>query len=456
MVTSSEITQLTQDYNTPVPRYTSYPTAVNWSDDFDDSILIEKIKEIDSQKGLSLYVHVPFCEERCLFCGCNVIIDKRQRYVQQYIEALHNEIENKLSLVKNAEKLNLIQLHFGGGTPNYLKVEELEKVIDLFSSKFDFSNIEISIELDPVFCDANYLKELKSINFTRVSFGVQDINTKVLTAINRPQKIDHISQLIASAKELAFNSINLDFIYGLPYQTRENFQNNIDFLLKTKPHRIALFSYAHIPWMKRHQKQMPSNEMPSAQKKLALFIQAREQLIQAGYVDIGIDHFALPDDELSIAFKENILHRNFMGYTTGKDTNMLSFGPSAISDIDGVFAQNHISIKSYLKSCDTNKSYSVKGYSRTPNNIVREKIISQIMNQNYLDITSLDVIDNDLREILERVKPKLENFAQQGLLTISNDGFKVSEKGRFIVRHIAFLFDESNDKQKVNQYSKAI
>jgi len=452
------VESLIEKYNSPVPRYTSYPTAVEFSGSFNPDDYFSALSKMDSNSTSGLYVHIPFCENRCFYCGCNVIISRRKDMIDVLLNDLFEEIRFKSSFIPFKPQIS--QLHFGGGTPNFLRISDWEKLMGFLRDHFIFANnIELSVELDPMVMDENYLTSLRHLGFNRVSFGIQDVNEKTQKAINRIQNIGHIERLMDVSRQLNFSSVNVDFIYGLPYQSVQSFQANIDWIKKYKPDRMAMFSYAHIPWIKKHQANMPAESMPDASEKLKIYLAAESQLNAAGYASIGLDHFALESDPMSQALKNRSLHRNFMGYTTLSDLDQLAFGPSAISYVQGVYVQNHVKLRVYERSVREKKDFFEKGIQLLPEDHIRNYIIQSIMNNLYLDINECEEKWKiNFKEKFANEIQSLQDFQDNHLLNISRDAVEIMPQGRYIVRHIAKIFDEYRKKtaESTVRFSKGI
>ena len=451
------VKKLIDRYNTPVPRYTSYPTALEFDSNFDENKFLSALQQMKPDKAISIYIHIPFCEVRCTYCGCNVIVSKRKSMIEPYLSDLFEEI--RYTLEKIDFKPKVFQLHFGGGTPNYLKIEDWQKILTFLNENFEFEDgIEQSLEVDPMHLDVEYINKLHEFGFNRISFGVQDVHEKVQDAVNRKQSIEHIEELVVEARRLGFISVNTDFIYGLPYQTEENFEDNLKWIEKYKPNRIALFSYAHIPWVKKHQDEIDEETLPGVESKLAIYLHSRSRLVEMGYVAIGIDHYALPEDELSVALKEKQLHRNFMGYATKANLDMLAFGPSAISQVGDVFAQNHVKLRGYEKSVRERVDLFEKGYAMNVEDKMRAEVVHSIMNNLYVDITEYEKKWNTV--FWEKFLPEkevLNNFQSEGLVEFDDDKIEVTESGGYVVRHIAQTFDEyRKQSQDGKRFSKGI
>jgi oxygen-independent coproporphyrinogen-3 oxidase len=453
-----DIEKLIQKYNTPVPRYTSYPTAVEFTTGFNAPDYFTALGQMTPEKPVSLYLHIPFCENRCYYCGCNVIVSRRKEMIDVFINDLKNEISYKTGFIKFKPVVS--QLHFGGGTPNFLRLSDWQTLMEFLRKHFIFKgDIELSVELDPMFMESAYLETLRSLGFNRVSFGIQDVNEQTQKAVGRIQNMNHINELFQKARDLGFSSVNVDFIYGLPYQNVQTYQANIDWLLKFKPDRMAMFSYAHIPWIKKHQALMPVEAMPDASEKLKIYLSVESQLNNNGYVSIGMDHFALAEDPMSLALKNKSLHRNFMGYTTQANLDQLAFGPSAISHVQGVFVQNHVKLRAYEKSVREKIEFFEKGITQTREDRLRSYIIQSIMNNLYLDINECNTLWNiDFNKDFNTEVEALREFEKNDLVKIYADKIEVTHYGRYIVRHLAKIFDayRKSSEEVTKRFSRGI
>lgn len=462
--TTVDLDKLVREFNTPVPRYTSYPTALDWTSKFDESLFFNALGKVDTDRKLSLYLHIPFCQERCLYCGCNVVVSKKKELAQEYVFHLIREILYKSSFLDGIPEV--VQLHAGGGTPNYLGFRIWDEILKILMDTFKLNSAtEISIELDPMALSKDYLTKLKELGFNRISFGIQDTNSQVLEAVNRPQSPVHMDKILTHARTLGFHSVNYDFIYGLPYQTPETMKNNIKFIRIYRPDRIAMYSYAHVPWIKHHQKRMPEEAIPDADNKIKIYSEARNALLNIGYEQIGMDHFALPEDDLVKAQKNRALYRNFMGYTTFPDTDLLAFGASAISNVQGVFAQNHSKLKAYTESVKNKKGWFEKGAGLSDDDILRAAVIQDLMNNFFLDFAEFEkrqkgfLINKQtikFRDYFSSELTQLQRFVTDGYLSVDEKSINVSDSGKFIVRHIACTFDAYRKNSEMTGFSKGV
>jgi oxygen-independent coproporphyrinogen-3 oxidase len=448
---------LLQRYNKPVPRYTSYPPATELSDNFQiphfsDATFAGNIK----QTPLSLYCHIPFCETPCYFCGCNTIITQRKEVAAPYLDYIFKDIEQTAMFVDPDRKVN--QLHWGGGTPNYLNLYQLATLRKVIQDHFKFTDdAEISIEINPKYVDRNYILVLKELGFNRISFGIQDFNPKVQEAINRIQPEAMLFNVMDWIREAGFESVNVDLIYGLPYQTLSTFQETVKKTIQLDPDRIAVFNFAYVPWLKPIQKRIPQAALPSAGEKLEIFHTTIDELTANGYVFIGMDHFAKPNDELTLAQKAGQLHRNFQGYTTKPESDLFGFGITSISMLQNVYIQNHKRLKPYYKSLDNTAFPIEKGVILNSDDLIRRAVIMELMCQFQLskaEFSSHHGLEFD--GYFARELSKLKWLASDGLVELNRDVIKVTPAGRLLIRNIASVFDSYLKQRQFEGFSKAI
>lgn len=445
---------------TNAPRYTSYPTADRFSFDFTrDTQYVQLAKVFSSSKNqpISLYIHIPFCNTLCLFCACNKIITNDRGKITTYLEYLERELALYYKQIER--KLDVIQLHFGGGSPSWLSIDELNQVMLLVRKYFNLDNaLEIAMELDPRHTKSGFIKALKDNGFNRVSLGLQDFDPRVQKAVNRIQPYQMSADVLNSARDLGFKSTNIDLIYGLPLQTLTTFTDTIDKTIGLRPERIALFNYAHIPNTLMPQTRINEDDLPSAKEKLDILQMSVSKLSEAGYVFIGMDHFALPDDELALALKNGTLQRNFQGYSTFADTNMLSFGVSAIGFVGNSYYQNVKDLASYYQLLDDGALPIMRGVVLSPDDIIRRYVISQIMCRFEVDYELINKkFDINFSSYFADELQKLSVLNQLDLTNIQNNKFTVNERGRFVIRNIACIFDKYyNQSPQNNRYSKSI
>lgn len=455
MLDNTTVEKLIARYNSPVPRYTSYPTALEFAP-LADSALLDSYRKCEPGRPVSVYIHLPFCENLCLYCGCNVLLSRKIEVLDEYIPLLLAEIKAKTDIMEFRPKVS--QLHFGGGTPNYLRLSDWDILFAGLHKHFEFTpDAEISVELDPAVLTDGYLPHLKKLGFNRVSYGVQDVTPKVLEAVNRPQDVGRIKDIVAESRALGYSSVNIDLIYGLPHQTNESYKANLDFIGELRPERIALFSYAHVPWLKHHQRRMDAAALTEPTEKLRIYLSARTHFASLGYEQIGMDHFGLPGDNLTEAFKNKTLHRNFMGYTTQKTLDMLAFGTSAIGFVSGVYMQNHLKLSGYRTAIETGKDWFEKGFIMSAEDKLRLEVITSLMANFSVKFAQIE--SEYGIKFADHFPPELERlkeFAADGHGVLDAQGFTTSETGSFIIRHIAAVFDAYRKGSEQKAFSKAI
>lgn len=439
---------LLSKYNTSGPRYTSYPTALEFSENFTEQDYLQAVEQSENN-DLSLYVHIPFCHSLCYYCGCNKVVTRHRDKADIYLEYLAEEIATRAPLFKH---YTVKQLHWGGGTPSFLTHQQITKLVELLKSKFTFAEqVEMSIEIDPREIELNLAEHLYSLGFNRLSLGVQDIDNKVQQAINRVQSTEFVEQFIAHAKQVGFDSINIDLIYGLPHQTPETFGKTLAQAKKMDVDRISLFSYAHLPARFAAQRKLRDEWLPSVEQKFALMKQAIETLTDYGYEFIGMDHFAKPDDELAIAQKNGVLHRNFQGYTTKGDCDLLGLGVSSISNIGRSFSQNIKELKHYYAAIDEQGHAQEKGVALSTDDVIRADVIRELMCNLYLDKSVINQKYNiDFDHYFADDLPLLDTFIEDELVINNAKEISVSPKARLLIRIICMSFD-AYMKKHVNQ-----
>ena len=461
MITSKDIDiDFLKRYNKPGPRYTSYPTAPEWRDDFRDSDYVTQLKELDSKGDhgpLSLYFHVPFCEQRCLNCGCHVIIDKNRLYVDRYLDGIEKEID---LFKKNLTGTSLVQqLHWGGGTPTFLNEPQIERLANMISKHFTLEeNAEVAIEIDPCVTSKNQIKLLRELGFNRISMGIQDFNPAVQKAVNRIQDEKLTIELIEYARSIGYISVNIDLIYGLPLQTVESFSDTIKKIVQIAPDRIALFSYAKIPWLKPHQKKINEDDLPDVDSKFAIFLEARRLLLENGYMAIGMDHFALEEDEIAISYKNKVLHRNFMGYTVKSTDHFVGFGVSSIGYVNNTYVQNMKTLKEYHEALDNNLLPVDRGMTLNKDDLIRQWVINSLMCQFELDYNKFENrFQIPFNDYFKSEIPHIKPYEEDGLIEITSDKISVKEKGTLFIRNVAMEFDKYliNKKQE-RRFSQTI
>ena len=437
-------TELLERYRTSAPRYTSYPTAVDWQKEtFDPTRYPDHLRASAeaSDAPLSLYVHLPFCAEMCLFCGCNVVITRKEERVARYLDHLRLEFERVLATGIGRRPVH--QLHWGGGTPTHLSPQQLREVFGMIRSGFELTaDAEVAIEVDPRVTTAEHLQALGELGFNRVSMGVQDFEPKVQEAVKRVQPLELTQELVEGARASGMGSVNLDLMYGLPHQSRKQYAATIEQTLALRPERVALFHYAHVPWMKKHQTALDMDAAPSSEEKLELFADAVEAFQDAGYVYLGLDHFALPGDELADALAAGTLHRNFMGYTTRAGSEMLSFGVSAIGEVDGCFVQNLHQEPEYVQALADGGLGTFRGHRMSDEDRLRRDVILGLMCNGRLDKAALGQqhgIDFDAHFAAEL--QQLRPLAEDGLVEDAAEALRLTPLGQMFMRNVAVVFD---------------
>lgn len=430
-------------FNQQGPRYTSYPTAPVFSSDFTADEFKKEITATNehNDRPLSLYFHFPFCAKLCYFCGCTMRVTHDRKLISQYNDYIKRELDIIAPLVSRDRKV--VQMHWGGGTPSYLLPEEIREIGSYIKERFEFDlDIEASVEIDPRNMVRDHIDAFAEAGFNRTSFGVQDFNLQVQQAINRVQSEEITRQVVVWAREFGFQSVNLDLIYGLPYQTLDTFAETVDKVIDISPDRIAVFNYAHVPWLKKHQAVMNQDAMPSPDQRLAILEMTSEKLADAGYEYIGMDHFAKPTDELAIAQIEGTLYRNFQGYSTKAGADLYAFGMSAISQFENIYAQNHKDFKAYYAAIDAGQPATNVGYRMTSDDHIRKEVIMQLMCDLELDKREIEKrFDIDFEEYFRNDIPKLDQFIREGLLVNATDKIQVIGSGILIIRNIAMCFD---------------
>ena len=446
---------LIQKYNYSGPRYTSYPTALEFSDQFGETEFRQAVARYP-ERPLSLYVHIPFCHKLCYFCGCNKIVTRQQHKADQYLDALEQEILHRAPLFAGR---TVKQLHWGGGTPTYLNKAQISRLMNVLRGAFNFSEkMEISIEVDPREIELDVLDHLRSEGFNRLSMGVQDFNKEVQRLVNREQDEDFIFALLNHAREIGFTSTNIDLIYGLPKQTPESFAYTLQRVAELNPDRLSVFNYAHLPTLFAAQRKIKEADLPTAQQKLDILQQTIGSLMQSGYQFIGMDHFARPDDELAVAQREGVLHRNFQGYTTQGDTDLLGLGVSAISMIGDSYAQNFKELKQYYQYVDERGDALWRGLALTRDDCIRRDVIKALICNFRLDFSAVEEKwQLNFRDYFAEDLALLAPLAKDGLVDIDDNGIQVTPKGRLLIRNICMCFDVYlRQKARMQQFSRVI
>ncbi|OUR70047.1 oxygen-independent coproporphyrinogen III oxidase [Bermanella sp. 47_1433_sub80_T6] len=452
--------ELIKRYDTSGPRYTSYPTAVQFNEGFTLSHYEQaRIVGNESRQPLSLYVHIPFCAHVCYYCACNKVITKRREKAQPYLDSLYKEMAMRASGYPKDRKVE--QLHWGGGTPTFISHEQMSALMAKMAEYFTLSeddDRDYSIEIDPRELQNGTLAHLKKIGFNRVSLGVQDFNEAVQKAVNRVQSLQLTRNTLQEAKQLGFRSINIDLIYGLPMQSRDSFRDTLKTVLELSPDRLSVFNYAHLPQRFMPQRRINEKDLPAPQEKLAMLEDSIQLLTQAGYRYVGMDHFAKPQDSLAQAQISEKLHRNFQGYTTHKDCDLVAFGVSAISQVGDTYFQNNANIDAYQDALDAGVLPIVKGLILNDEDVLRRAVIKQLICHFKLNFPWLQARFNiDAKSHFSAVLDKLIPYVEDELVILNDTGIQVTKKGELLIRCICMLFDEylANPNHQV-RYSKVI
>jgi oxygen-independent coproporphyrinogen-3 oxidase len=439
--------ELIEKYNIPVPRYTSYPPANFFSTDFSTTDYLKAVVQSNQEKpeNISIYIHIPFCTQLCLYCGCNTHITKNTELMSDYMRSLKKEFRMIIPLLDRSRKVS--QIHWGGGTPNVLPPGYIGEIMDLLRSEFRFIDCpEIAVECNPAHLDEKYIKELAAFGFNRISLGVQDFQEKVLSAVRREVPVIPVPELCTMIRSHPGMSVNLDFIYGLPYQSAGSFAETIDRAIEIAPDRLVTFSYAHVPWVKKSQKKLEEYGLPSAEEKVKMFENAWERMKDAGYIPIGLDHYSKPEDELTKALKSRTLHRNFQGYCTRETTGQVyAFGVTGISQLENVYAQNVRTVKEYIQVIESGEIRIEKGHSLSDTEKVVREVINEIMCNHYLSWEQIadrfSTSPGEIKALLDFNEEKLDPFRDDHLLEYTDDDLLIYDIGRFFLRNIAAVFD---------------
>jgi oxygen-independent coproporphyrinogen III oxidase len=430
---------LIRKYNQPVPRYTSYPTVPNWNEGLDVEQWKQnfkvKFEEQNAVNGISLYIHLPFCESLCTYCGCNKKITTNHKVEDDYLMIIEKEWNLYRKLMKQTPVIR--ELHLGGGTPTFFSPKNLQRLLNIIlKNSIIHPKHEFSIEGHPNNTTTEHLKMLHAAGFRRISYGVQDNDPEAQRIINRIQPFENVKQVTETARDIGFTSVNFDLIYGLPLQTLESIERTINKVIELKPDRIAFYSYAHVPWTSKAQRLFDESHLPSAELKIQLYLKGKELLMENRYVDIGMDHFSLPSDDLYKAWKGGRLHRNFMGYTTQATNFLLGLGVSSISDAGNGFAQNEKALHNYYAAINEGKLAIKKGYFLSEEDMAFRKYI--------LDISckgETKFLDSHFPVLEKYTFPKLIELAKDGLIEWDREGMKLTSQGHYFIRNVCSAFD---------------
>lgn len=436
--------ELLPRYPSEGPRYTSYPTAPVWQDDYgpDDLRLELGHGDVEASDGLSVYVHVPYCDSLCHYCACNKVITRDHSRAGPYLDT----VEREIATVREAMRVPRMatQIHWGGGTPTWLAPDEVRRLFDAIVDAFPLAEgAEVSIEVDPRVTTEAHLDALAERGFNRISMGVQDFEPRVQKAVHRIQPIEDTAELVRQSRNVGFESVNFDLIYGLPYQTVESFSRTLDALFEIGPDRIALYSYAHVTWVAKQQRGFERGDLPDARTKLEIMLMAIRRFLDEGYLFIGLDHFARPDDELATALSDRTLRRNFMGHTTQAGVDLLGFGPSAISELRGSYAQSYRDVPSWQKAVETEGLATMRGHRLSRDDVERRWLIGRIMCHGELRAEEFsDAFGRPLAEAYAAELRHLDPAVDDGLVERAQDGsLRVLPAGRLLVRNVAMVFD---------------
>ena len=438
--------ELLRRYDVAGPRYTSYPTADRFveaftADDYTQALQQRRSGAAAMVLPLSLYVHIPFCESLCYYCACNKIITKHHDRATEYLRYLSREVDLHTAQLGTGQAVS--QLHLGGGTPTFLTDPELRELMAMLRRNFSLvPGGEYSIEVDPRTIDASRLDTLAELGFNRLSFGVQDFDPDVQKAVHRVQPAEQVFALVEAARQRGFDSINVDLIYGLPQQTPESFDRTLAQVVDLRPDRIALYAYAHLPERFKPQRRIASAELPGATAKVAMLSRSLAKFIGAGYVYVGMDHFALPNDALAVAKRQGRLHRNFQGYSTQPDCDLIGLGVSSIGRIGATYSQNAKTLEEYYDYIDHGRFAVVRGLALSRDDLVRRAVIMALMCQGRLQYESINLAYLiDFPSYFAAELDVLRDLAEQGLVTLDDTGIQVTANGWFFVRAVAMVFD---------------
>jgi oxygen-independent coproporphyrinogen-3 oxidase len=438
---------LLQKYDVAGPRYTSYPTVPAWTESVGTSEYEAALASVKSGENLSLYFHLPFCEQLCHFCGCFKVITKDHSRSAPYMKALLSEVKAVSAKLKNSDK-KVSQIHLGGGTPNFISPEELAELMTCVRSEFSvMPDAEVAIEMHPRTSTKEFCEELARQGFNRISLGVQSFDEHVQTLINRHQTYEQTSEMLATLRELGFKNFNFDLIYGLPGQSVESFSDTLEKTLNLSPDRLAVYSYAHVPWKSKVQRSFQDSDLPGPETKLKLFEMAFHKFAENGYHLIGMDHFAKESDELFTAQKQGSIHRNFMGYSTKADAHQIGFGVSSISYVNGSYFQNGKSVEEYQEHSFESELYTYRGYLLNQDDHIRRAFITELMCHLKVDLDGFgQKYGIDTKDYFSAEWPLLGSFEEDGLLRVSENTLQVLDQGKLVIRNIAMCFDAYLDE----------
>ncbi len=453
--------ELLKKYDRPGPRYTSYPTAPYFHEGIGPEEFLKHIRrddEANNEQPLSLYFHLPFCDTLCYFCGCNMMVTRDRQKIEHYIDYLEKEIQ--LLRPHISSKRKVAQLHWGGGTPTHLSPEQIKRLGTIIHKYFEFADdAEVSVEIDPRELTRQHMEALREIGFNRCSMGVQDFTPKVQETVNRIQPENITRQAVEWARELGFNSVNIDLMYGLPFQKMDTFEQTIDTVLNINPNRLAVFNYAHLPSMIKHQRLIKDEWIPAPEEKLQLLKLSIEKLTGAGYEYIGMDHFAKPDDELTVAMKKGTLYRNFQGYSTHSGLNLFALGISSIGMLSDLYVQNYKKLGEYYQALDEGKLPIVRGVALSEDDRLRREVITELMCNFRLQKSDIETKYNiSFDEYFADALEQLKVYQEDNLIILQDERLTVTTAGRLLIRNIAMNFDAYLQKREDNkpQFSRTV
>jgi oxygen-independent coproporphyrinogen III oxidase len=446
---SELLSTLRARYDVPLPRYTSYPAVPDWTGGVSAASWMEHLGTLDPVRdAIALYVHLPFCASQCLYCGCNATVTRRDDVKERYLDRLAREIAMVRSAIGHRPRV--VEMHWGGGTPNALSIAQLVRLHALLHDAFDLSaHSECSIEADPRLVTPAQLVALRQLGFSRISFGVQDLDPVVQKAIGRVQPDGMVTRVMDDARDAGFSGINVDLIYGLPAQTAEGFRRTVERVLALAPDRMACFGYAHVPWMRPHQRRIDDRTLPASDTRVALFHYAVTAMVASGYEWIGLDHFTLPSDPLAAAARAGAVHRNFMGYTTQQSDHVIGLGTSAISDVRGWFTQQAPTLGAWQRAIDAGTLPVVRGHRRTLDDVERASAIMQLMCDRRIAASTFHALS-------ARSGADIEHFLADGLLRGDGDTYAVTSLGQFFLRNISAALDAYRSVGDQSRFSAAV
>ncbi|WP_144393663.1 oxygen-independent coproporphyrinogen III oxidase [Pleionea sediminis] len=450
--------QLVQRYNVSGPRYTSYPTALEFNESLSSSHYLQALGELSANAPLSLYIHIPFCWHVCYYCACNKVITRDYSRVEPYLNAL----EKEMAMVARSLKGQVVQqIHWGGGTPTFLNSNDRARLVTMLRHYFNIApadQLEFSLEVDPRTVSVDEIAELRTLGFNRLSLGIQDFDHKVQKAVFREQSYSSTKALVDAARKENFQSISFDLIYGLPFQTTNSFERTLQQVIDLKPDRLSVFNYAHLPHRFKPQRKINEQDLPSVEEKLAILELTINRMQQAGYVYIGMDHFALPEDELAVAQRNGKLHRNFQGYTTGKECELIGFGVSAISSFNQCYFQNERTVANYYEALEHGHLPVWRGIKMSSDDVIRKAVIFEMICNFELDIKNVESKFNiSFWEYFSDSLREIRKMKRDDLIHCESHRIQVTDKGRMFIRNICMAFDAFLGKQpEVIAYSKAV